>query len=146
MADTETGVVNGENIYDRWEELCTDLIDDKAGYFEDKAHDAVAEAFSCPDGHLCPAMPLTDDELQELINCYSTAIVEYAKGLCSAPSPPRDNEVFGMDDPSPIMGIGSYLVDDSQRRAPSFDMAGPNGPNSPGQGPHSRPLPYKQRL
>ena len=115
MADTETGVVNQENIYDRWEELCTDLIEDKAGYFEDKAHDAVAEAFSCPDGYLCPAMPLTDDELQELINCYSIAIVEYASNLCSAPRPPRTNEVFGMDDPSPIMGIGSYLVDDSQK-------------------------------
>ena len=37
------------------------------------------------------------------------------QGPLRAPSPPRDNEVFGMDDPSPIMGIGSYLVDDSQK-------------------------------
>ena len=115
MAGTETGVVNQENIDDRWEELCTDLIEDKAGYFEDKAQAAVVEAFTCPDGYLCPAMPLTDDELQELINCYSIAIVEYASNLCSAPRPPRTNEVFGTDDPSPIVGMGSYLVDDSQK-------------------------------
>ena len=33
LADSDAGVINEENVYERWNTLCEDLIDDKAAYF-----------------------------------------------------------------------------------------------------------------
>ena len=113
LADSDAGVINEENVYERWNTLCEDLIDDKAAYFEEKATEAVTDAYSCPDGYLCDPS-LTSGQIDEFTRCYAAAIVEYAKNLCQAPSPPRVNESFGPDDPSPIIGRDSYVVEDTQ--------------------------------
>lgn len=82
LADTDVGDLHEDNIYERWVEMCDDILDDKADYLEGKAYEAVFLSFF-PGGYLYDEdAGYTADDLIGFAECYSAAIMKYASELC----------------------------------------------------------------